>query len=332
MICLIVILSKNLKAMKTKILFKIFAGIICLLPGLALLKAQTVTDINGNVYKTVTIGTQTWMAENLKSTKYNNGIPILLVTDNTEWASLQSGAYCWYNNDDENRNEYGALYNWYAATNNLCPTGWHVPNASDWITLISFLGDSIAGGKLKEIGTLHWYSPNTGATNETGFTAKPGGERNENGSFNNKGYHAMLWSSTTTTLPCKKPGGKGPVCPSYHNARIISYDLNNLDHLSVTGSHSGFSVRCVCNQITSGINNEYSEKVVIYPNPAYDRLYLKNTNYQNVIIMIYDLQGKKVLDRKVDSEVIDISNLSKGIYVVKLVCPESIMITKFIKK
>ena len=158
----------------------------------------SITDIDGNTYKTVTIGTQTWMAENLKVTKYNDGIAIPNVTDNTAWRELTTGALCDYDNTPSNSETYGKLYNWHAVnTGKLCPTGWHVPSDAEWTELTDYLGgSSVAGGKLKETGTTHWASPNTGATNETGFTALPGGYRNLNGSFYNIGYYGSWWSAT----------------------------------------------------------------------------------------------------------------------------------------
>ena len=145
----------------------------------ATLSGGTVVDIDGNVYNTVTIGTQVWMVENLKTTKYRNGDAIPNVTGNASWVALSTGAYCWYNNDAATyKATYGALYNWYAVgdSRNIAPSGWHVATDSEWTTLSTFLGgESIAGDKLKEIGTSHWLSPNTGATNSNGFTAFPGG-------------------------------------------------------------------------------------------------------------------------------------------------------------
>ena len=116
---------------------------------------------------------------NLKTTKYNDGTSIPNVTNDTSWSNLTTGAYCWYNNDVSYKNPYGALYNWYAVnTGKLAPKGWHVPSDAEWTTLITYLGgESIAGGKLKEAGTTHWLSPNTEATNSTGFSALPGGRR-----------------------------------------------------------------------------------------------------------------------------------------------------------
>ena len=149
----------------------------------------TVTDIDGNTYQTVKIGDQWWMAENLKVTCYRNGDAIPNITDGTTWASLSTGAYCEYNNDINNVATYGRLYNWYAVTDsrNIAPAGWHVPSDAEWKQLEMYLGMSQSeadatgwrgtdeGGKLKEVGTMHWNSPNTGATNESGFTALPGG-------------------------------------------------------------------------------------------------------------------------------------------------------------
>ena len=159
----------------------------------------TVTDIDGNVYHYIAIGTQTWMVENLKTIHYRNGDPIPNVTGNTEWFALVTGAYCWYNNDAATyKAAYGALYNWFAVaeSRNIAPTGWHVATDAEWTTLITFLGgQSMAGGKLKETGTAHWLTPNTGATNSTGFTALPGGYR-DSGSFVDIGSTGNWWSST----------------------------------------------------------------------------------------------------------------------------------------
>src|SRR5574344_993327 len=156
----------------------------------------SMTDIEGNTYKTVTIGTQTWMAENLKVTKYNDGAAIPNVTDNTAWSKLTTGALCDYDNTPSNSETYGKLYNWHAVnTGKLCPTGWHVPSDAEWTKLTDYL-TSDAGGKLKETGTTHWNSPNTSATNETGFTALPGGSRGYSGAFLNVCGYGYWWSAT----------------------------------------------------------------------------------------------------------------------------------------
>jgi uncharacterized protein (TIGR02145 family) len=158
-----------------------------------------VTDYVGNVYQTVLIGNQCWMMENLKVTHYRNGTFITNVIDNAEWQNLSTGAYCSYNNDPTNVAVYGLLYNWYAVdnTHNIAPVGWHVPTDDEWQDLIDYLGGyEIAGGKMKETGTMHWQSPNTGATNASGFTALPGGYRSESGGFYEMGNFAQFWSFT----------------------------------------------------------------------------------------------------------------------------------------
>jgi uncharacterized protein (TIGR02145 family) len=145
--------------------------------GFTTYKSDAITDADGNYYNIVTIGTQTWMAENLETTKYNDGNNIPNISDNVAWSNLTTPGYCWYNNDDSTyKNLYGALYNWYTVNRGkLCPIGWHVPTDAEWTTLTTYLGgESVAGGRLKETGTMHWVSPNVGAINETGFTALPG--------------------------------------------------------------------------------------------------------------------------------------------------------------
>ena len=193
-----------------------------------------VKDIDGNVYKTVRIGSQTWMAENLKATKYNNGTPIPLATTDTEWSNLSTPGYCWYLNDEATyKNIYGALYNWYTVnTGKLCPTDWHVPSDSEWTILTTYLGgESVAGGKMKETGTIHWIAPNVGATNTSGFTGLPGGNRLDDGTFGAVGYYGY-WVSTTevdTSTEWGRDLDRGD-----SKIRRITYPKKN-----------GFSVRCL---------------------------------------------------------------------------------------
>lgn len=194
----------------------------------------TVTDIEGNVYNIVTIGTQIWMAENLKVTKYSNGDPIPNITDGTQWAGLSTGAYCSYNNIAVNVSTYGNLYNWYAVSDNrnICPAGWHIPTDAEWSTLTTFLGgESIAGGKMKEAGTTHWAVPNTGATNESGFTALPGGWRGYDGSFHDLNYTGYWWSFTpysTSSIWERELYQGTKTVGRYNNPKYV-----------------GFSIRCI---------------------------------------------------------------------------------------
>jgi uncharacterized protein (TIGR02145 family) len=163
-------------------------------------------DADGNSYKVVKIGKQTWMAENLKTTSYRNGDGILNVTDKDKWAYRSTEAYCWFNNDISNKSIYGALYNRFAVVDsrNLCPAGWHIPKEEEWKILLDFLGDlSVASGKMRESGTSHWASPNQGATNESGFSALPGGNRSwSDGSFKSWYNAASWWTSSNTNGVC----------------------------------------------------------------------------------------------------------------------------------
>lgn len=195
---------------------------------------SSVTDVDGNTYRTVKIGTQVWMAENLKTTKYKDGTSIPLVTDNTAWANLTTPGYCWYNNDAATyKDTYGALYDWNTVnTGELCPTGWHVPSFFEWNALTHFLGgEDVAGGKLKETRTSHWVSSNAGTINETGFTAVPGGYRFSLGTFVYVGYYGRWWSSTMSTA-------------SDADCYCIYYSTNDISSSS-TDKHYGLSVRCL---------------------------------------------------------------------------------------
>ena len=162
--------------------------------------ASGLLDIDGNNYPIIKIGNQIWMKENLRVSRYRNGDLIPNVTDNTAWGTLTSGGRSWYNNDStNNENPYGNLYNWYAVTDSrgLCPSGWHVPSDSEWDVLTNSLGGlSVAGGKMKSVGTTYWISPNKGATNESGFSALPGGCRGNDGNFYNILGYAFFWSAT----------------------------------------------------------------------------------------------------------------------------------------
>jgi uncharacterized protein (TIGR02145 family) len=150
-------------------------------------------------FKSVKIGKQIWMVKNLDVVHYRNGDPIPEVKDPKAWASLSTGAWCYYDNDSVNGKKYGKLYNWYAVNDprGLAPEGWHVPSDAEWKELSEYLGgDKIAGGKMKSKGTGHWIKPNKGATNKSGFSALPGGYRYNDGIFGNLGFHADWCSST----------------------------------------------------------------------------------------------------------------------------------------
>jgi len=170
-----------------------------------------VTDIDGNEYKTITIGSQTWMAENLRVTHYQNGDAIPNVKDNVEWSGLSSGAYCSYNNTNniDSIATFGYLYNWFTCVDerNVCPDGWHVPSDEDWTALVTYLdnGESqfdpygnngVVGARIKESGPIHWGISNL-SDNRSGFTALPSGFRvSFNGLYSGRNYRTFFWSST----------------------------------------------------------------------------------------------------------------------------------------
>ena len=196
---------------------------------------RIIKDIDENVYRIIKIGNQWWMAENLKVTHYRNGDAIPEVEGQSSWNSLTTGAYCNYNNDTDTAKTYGRLYNWYSVTDTLglAPEGWHVANDKEWLTLELILGDTeVAGGKLKEIDTIHWHSPNTSATNSTKFSALPGGYRDSyDGLYTDLGYSADFWCSTELKNDSAW-------------VRILKHDSGEFYRLYVNKA-KGMSVRCI---------------------------------------------------------------------------------------
>lgn len=197
----------------------------------------TMTDQDGNEYKTFNINGQTWMTENLRTTKYQNGDAIPKIGDSATWASLTTGAFCNYNKteDIDTIATFGRLYNWYAVSDsrNLAPVGWHVATKTDWYLLTILLGgENIAGSKLKEIGNLHWFGVNSDVTNESGLTVLPSGLRHpSNSSFCCMGSRGIFWSSTQSD-------------DSYAWVMSIDSYSNNSD-INSNHMNFGFAIRCV---------------------------------------------------------------------------------------
>jgi uncharacterized protein (TIGR02145 family) len=201
------------------------------------------TDQDGMIYKTIVIGTQEWMAENLKASHYRNGDLIAEITDSATWVGLTSGACCWYNNDSAVYDcPYGKLYNWYAAADsrNVCPSGWHLPSDAEWNILIEYLDpvfdpsasgqqSLIAGGKMKSIGTQYWLSPNTAADNSSGFSGLPGGA--SIGQTRGVGGSVTWWSSTQ-------------VGNSHARYRDLLFTTGNVRR-DYDLKYVGYSVRCL---------------------------------------------------------------------------------------
>ena len=289
---------------------------------------KTVTDIDGNVYSTVTIGSQVWLGQNLKTTKYNDGTSVQLVTENNNWGTISTPAYCWYNNDIGNKNPYGALYNWYAInTGRLCPQGWHVPSDSEWTIFTNYLGGaSISGGKLKEDGLTHWLSPNSGAINSANFSALPGGNRNYfSGDFYGLGNGGDWWSNTEDEM---------------YNAwhRSIVYNNSGISRLNPSKSY-GFSVRCLCDLLSTSTSElANSNKIVYYPNPTKGLVYISSDKsiegevrievYSNLGVL---LQSLTILQGN-ETPQIDLSRYSPGIYLIKIDTNNKNFLGKIIKQ
>ncbi|MDO9511409.1 MAG: FISUMP domain-containing protein [Bacteroidales bacterium] len=286
---------------------------ILLFAGLALLtleiQAQTVIDYDGNVYDTVTIGTQVWLKQNLKVTHYNNGNPIPNVTDIATWANLTTGARCYYNNDSTAYDSvYGALYNWYVAQDpNICPAGWHVSSNAEWQTTETFLGGaSIAGGKMKEAGTIHWASPNFGASNSSEFTGLPGGMRDPSGVFSSYRENGFWWTTTAYNA-------------SSAWSTYLWFQFAGVDH-NPTPKKYGLSIRCIKdNSVGFGENNSL-EKIKLYPNPANDQITIDYNDGQNLSLSVYNIVGKLVLQRELNKNknIIDISTFATGVYIIRI--------------
>ena len=195
----------------------------------------SLTDQNGNTYATIVIGTQEWMAENLRTAIYANGDPIPNVTDASQWVGLTTGAWIHYSNESQYESPYGKLYNWYTVADprNVCPMAWHIPTDAEWTVLSDYLGGQIvAGGQMKSTSTQYWQAPNTGATNDSGFSGLPGGRLYDSGGyFGNLSSNGLWWSASEASLDLAW-------------TRTLNSDYANISN-GFDPKRSGFSVRCV---------------------------------------------------------------------------------------
>ncbi|MBL7113867.1 MAG: T9SS type A sorting domain-containing protein [Bacteroidales bacterium] len=275
------------------------------------IQAQTVTDYDGNVYHTVAIGSQIWLKENLKTTHYNNGVPIPNVPGSISWSNMTTGARCYYNNDSIAYDSvYGTLYNWYAATdiNEICPSGWHVPTDAEWAAVETFLGGSfIAGGKMKEAGTVHWLPPNAGATNSSDFTGLPGGMLGTNYTFETLYENGLWWTSTTFISSS-----------SYAWSRYFYYLNAGVDR-NPTPKTIALSIRCI-KDVNVGSKDMNEQKIKLYPNPSIGRVTLDCAEGQALNLWMYDLFGEIMLHRELNNKTtdMDISLLPNGIYLIRI--------------
>lgn len=288
-------------------------------------QAQTITDIDGNTYNTITLGTQIWTKENLKTTRFSNGDSI--ATTSLPINNDSTSIFQWsYNQDSLNIPAYGRLYSWYAVTDNrnVCPTGWHVPSETEWLSLAAFLGgDTLAGDKMKETGTTHWLNTSNMVTNSSGFTALPGGMRGNPTGFNGITTKGAFWSSTswgTNVFP-----------------RAYTFSLQSTSsalHQSVSVANCGFAVRCV-KDLTAGTQYLIPEnEIKIYPNPSNGKIWISVEESQRLSSSIYDITGHLIFQQTLTNKtnLIDISFLPSGVYVIKVVGSEFSVVQKLVKE
>lgn len=272
--------------------------------------ASQVMDYDGHVYDTVVIGSQVWLKQNLKTTHYRNGLPIPNVSDSLTWASLTSGARCYYANDSATYDStYGALYNWFAVhdVNEICPEGWHVSSDAEWTAVASFLGgDLTAGGKMKEAGTVHWLPPNIGATNSSGFTGLPGGMRGLASEFGYLNENGLWWCST------QQSSGNGW-------GRYLWYMFAGIDRNPVP-KYVGQSVRCIQDVNTGTGSKKDGPGFDLYPNPAKEQVVIGHAGNSPMDVEIYNSAGQLVIKTTVPGNRtgIDTRSLQPGVYLVRV--------------
>jgi uncharacterized protein (TIGR02145 family) len=273
------------------------------------LSAQ-VSDIDGNSYTTVTIGNQVWMAENLRVGRLNDGTPLNLISDGETWKSTPTPAACWYNNDSAQYHlSHGRMYNGFAALSSaICPTGWKVPSDVEWGDMIRALGgSSIAGGKMKDTGLTYWDSPNTGATNSSGFTGRPGGYRSPiDGSFSfirQRGGWFVTQRGTSVSF------------------QFLSWSLES-SGAGAIDNYAGLSIRCL-RELPASVNAMKSVlSVASYPNPASQKVRVEWGSVLNAAgIRVSSMDGRTILEEPCPdsrSAEIDISMLPAGVYMVSI--------------
>jgi uncharacterized protein (TIGR02145 family) len=266
-------------------------------------------DYDGNFYPSIILGNgQEWAAKNLNTTKYATGDSIPNRINNSQWSSTYP-AWCSLNNNSQQDTIYGKLYNWHAVNNpnNICQLGWHVPSQPEWNQMVSFLGgNQVAGGKLKSVGTALWQSPNSDATNESGFSALPAGNRLPSGNFQVQGDGAYWWASDLNNVNNAW----------YNNV----YYTNGQFYESGSIFKYGMSVRCIKDSTSTGLNNNSVPfDLLVYPNPTQDFLKITINDIKNEIgYKIQNSYGTTLLSGNLyaKTNTINISNLPDGIYFI----------------
>lgn len=299
---------------------------------------QALIDIDGNIYNTIKIGTQTWMVENLKTTHYRNGDVIPKITDNLEWAAYKVGAWCDLNNNFDNGIKYGKMYNWYVIgdSRGITPAGWHIPSDTEWTTLTNYLitngynyDGTTSGNKIAKslAAKTDWNFYNSigvvgndlTTNNITGFSAMPGGSRGYKGVFYDQGNEAWWWSSTETDA--------WDVWCTY-----LFYGNRGVLKLN-TGKANGFYIRCIMDNLSTGTQKtEINNSIKVYPNQTSESFQISGLNCI-ATLKLTDISGKEILTKQIsDNESVLISSLPKGMYLVKLITVSGVFETKIMKK
>lgn len=283
--------------------------------------SQVIQDIDGNNYKTVKIGNQLWMKENLKVIHYNNGDSIPNITNDSSWYNLITEGYCNYQNNNAYGSIYGKLYNHFtlADSRKLCPSRWHIPNNNDWGILFKFVNNNASN--LIDTTKDSWESDYLFQNNESGFTALPGGDRGSEGDFQTIGYYGYWWSTTEKDVNDAWCMVLGYNRESY---RYIGWFTNN--------KKCGFSVRCLCDSLSSISSTENDLEDFIYPNPVIDKLYFSNYKNDIKLLRLYDINGRLIMSTKDILNFVDISMLPSGLYMIEMVGSRHVSFNKIIKK
>lgn len=310
----------------------------------AVVFTTAITDIDNNNYYIIDICNQKWTQTNLNVSKYSDGTPIPQITDPTQWANTSTGAWCYYNNDPANGAVYGKLYNGYAIAGiynsasslnpslrkSLAPNGCHIPSDGEWNTLASCLGgESVAGGKMKEVGTTHWLSPNTSADNNSIFTGLPGGSRSQNGSFTNLTTFGNWWSTDLSlSSSFGSPFTNQKVRGLNSTSPILNKVVTNVNIMNV-----GYSVRLINDFVLNTQYNEFSKKILLYPNPTHSVINL-SINDEIVLdkVVIIDITGKVILEQTENLSSINVEKLAKGVYLLTAYSGDKKYQEKFIKE
>jgi uncharacterized protein (TIGR02145 family) len=285
----------------------------------------SITDIEGNIYKTTIIGNQIWMSQNLNTSYFSNGKKIENVTDNLTWGEYPKSAYCNYNNDSNISKIYGKLYNYFSVIdeNKICPIGWHVPSDNEWSELVNYLGgENVAGKHIKEKGNKHWKFPFGGGDNQSEFTALPSGYRWSNiglnkGLFNSLTYGASFWTSTDST----------------NNISIWRYLYPESDAIArlANDRNYGLSVRCISDIKLDEIKEQSNESILlIFPNPSTSgRIEFILLKGECSKIQLFNLFGQLLLEQKFNNY-LELSNYPNTEYILRLTTTNGVLIRKIL--